>query len=120
MICQVYSAAVLMPASKALSPTIGLRSTIGSPSDVLAFRLQNTRPPTLPIATYLFTTTQAHPVGLGRYGLSEAFAHGFVSRLGGATGMGNWANPRSVELRNRNVRGEWRRFLMQPFRHRKD
>ena len=77
MICQVYSAAVLMPASKALSPTIGLRSTIGSPSDVLAFRPQDTRPPTLPIATHLFTTTQAHPVGLGRYGLSEAFAHGF-------------------------------------------
>ena len=109
------------------------------------FDFKTRSPPTLPIATHLFTTTQAHPVGLGRYRLSEAFAHGFdgqppqvvaliepaceqervayclvLSRLVGATGMGNWANPRSVELRNRNVRGEWRRFLMQPFHHRKD
>lgn len=66
-----------MPASKALSPTIGLRSTIGSLSDVLAFRLQDTQPANLADRPHLFTTTQAHPVGLGRYGLSGAFAHGF-------------------------------------------
>ena len=86
------------------------------------FDFKTPGPLTLPIATHLLTTTQAHPVGLGHYGLSEAFAHGFDGQPPQvvATGMGNWANPRSVELRNRNVRGEWRRFLMQPFHHRKD
>ena len=77
MICPVCSAAVLMPASNALSPTNGLRSTNGSPSDDWRFDFKTRSPPTLPIAPHLFTTTQAHPLGLGRYGLSEAFAHGF-------------------------------------------